>query len=132
MNKKFIDNNKIKIRSYKDLNIWQRSIGLVKYLYEITSLFPKEELYVLTSQIRRSAISIPSNIAEGFTRYHNKEYRQFLYIALGSCAELETQIMIANELKYLEDNQLSVIIDELEIICKMIMNLIKKLNTVQN
>ncbi len=132
MNKKFIDNNKIKIRSYKDLNIWQRSIGLVKYLYEITSLFPKEELYVLTSQIRRSAISIPSNIAEGFTRYHNKEYRQFLYIALGSCAELETQIMIANDLKYLEDNQLSVIIDELEIICKMIMNLIKKLNTVQN
>jgi len=132
LNKKFIDNNKIKIRSYKDLNIWQRSIGLVKYLYEITSLFPKEELYVLTSQIRRSAISIPSNIAEGFTRYHNKEYRQFLYIALGSCAELETQIMIANDLKYLEDNQLSVIIDELEIICKMIMNLIKKLNTVQN
>ncbi|MDD5497825.1 MAG: four helix bundle protein [Atribacterota bacterium] len=132
MNKKFIDNNKMKIRSYKDLNIWQRSIGLVKYLYEITSLFPKEELYVLTSQIRRSAISIPSNIAEGFTRYHNKEYRQFLYIALGSCAELETQIMIANDLKYLEDNQLSVIIDELEIICKMIMNLIKKLNTVQN
>ncbi len=122
----------MKIRSYKDLNIWQRSIGLVKYLYEITSLFPKEELYVLTSQIRRSAISIPSNIAEGFTRYHNKEYRQFLYIALGSCAELETQIMIANDLKYLEDNQLSVIIDELEIICKMIMNLIKKLNTVQN
>ncbi len=122
----------MKIRSYKDLNIWKRSIGLVKDLYEITSLFPKEESYVLTSQIRRSAISIPSNIAEGFTRSHNKEYRQFLYIALGSCAELETQIMIANNLKYLEDNQLSVIIDELEIICKMIMNLIKKLNTVKN
>lgn len=122
----------MKIRSYKDLNIWKRSIGLVKDLYEITSLFPKEESYVLTSQIRRSAISIPSNIAEGFTRSHNKEYRQFLYIALGSCAELETQIIIANNLKYLEDNQLSVIIDELEIICKMIMNLIKKLNTVKN
>ena len=122
----------MKIKSYKDLNIWKRSIGLVKDLYEITSLFPKEESYVLTSQIRRSAISIPSNIAEGFTRSHNKEYRQFLYIALGSCAELETQIIIANNLKYLEDNQLSVIIDELEIICKMIMNLIKKLNTVKN
>ena len=84
----------IKIRSYKDLKIWKRSIELVKDVYEMTGLFPKEELYGLTSQIRRSAISIPSNIAEGFTRFYNKEYRQFLYIALGSCAELETQIII--------------------------------------
>jgi four helix bundle protein len=118
----------MKIRNYKDLNIWKRSIELVKNIYEISNSFPKEELYVLTSQLRRTAISIPSNIAEGFSRFHNKEYRQFLYIALGSCAELETQIIIANYLKYLDDDKFNDIINESEVICKMISNLIKKIN----
>jgi four helix bundle protein len=118
----------MKIKSYKDLKIWKRSIELVKNIYDITSLFPNEELYGLTSQIRRSGISIPSNIAEGFTRYYNKEFRQFLYIALGSCAELETQVIIANRLNYLEADIKSKISNDLEIICKMITNLIKKLN----
>jgi len=118
----------MKIRNYKDLNIWKRSIELVKNIYEISNSFPKEELYVLTSQLRRTAISIPSNIAEGFSRFHNKEYRQFLYIALGSCAELETQIIIANYLKYLDDDRFNDIINESEVICKMISNLIKKVN----
>ena len=118
----------MKIRSYKDLNIWKQSIELVKDVYKISYSFPKEELYVLSSQIRRTVISIPSNIAEGFARFYNKEYRQFLYIALGSCAELETQITIANNLKYLEDDELSDIINKIEIIGKMISSLIKKLN----
>ena len=118
----------MKIRNYKDLNIWKRSIELVKNIYEVSNSFPKEELYVLTSQLRRTAISIPSNIAEGFSRFHNKEYRQFLYIALGSCAELETQIIIANYLKYLDDDRFNDIINESEVICKMISNLIKKIN----
>ncbi len=118
----------MKIRNYKDLNIWKRSIELVKNIYEISNSFPKEELYVLTSQLRRTAISFPSNIAEGFSRFHNKEYRQFLYIALGSCAELETQIIIANYLKYLDDDRFNDIINESEVICKMISNLIKKVN----
>ena len=118
----------MKIRNYKDLNIWKRSIELVKNIYEVSNSFPKEELYVLTSQLRRTAISIPSNIAEGFSRFHNKEYRQFLYIALGSCAELETQIIIANYLKYLDDDRFNDIINESEVICKMISNLIKKVN----
>jgi len=118
----------MKIKNYKDLKIWNRSIELVKGIYDITSLFPNEELYGLTSQIRRSGISIPSNIAEGFTRYYNKEFRQFLYIALGSCAELETQVIIANRLNYLEADIKSKISNDLEIICKMITNLIKKLN----
>lgn len=64
---------------------------ITKEIYRLTSNFPKEEQYGLVSQMRRSAVSIPSNVAEGFNRNHNKEYRQFLYIALGSCAELETQ-----------------------------------------
>jgi four helix bundle protein len=118
----------MKIKNYKDLKIWNRSIELVKGIYDITSLFPNEELYGLTSQIRRSGISIPSNIAEGFTRYYNKEFRQFLYIALGSCAELETQVIIANRLNYLDADIKSKISNDLEIICKMITNLIKKLN----
>jgi len=83
-----------KIKNFQDLRIWQKGIEVVKDIYILTKKFPKEELYGLTSQMRRSAVSIPSNIAEGFRRYHNKEYKQFLYIALGSCAELETQIII--------------------------------------
>ena len=91
----------MKIKSYKDLNIWKRSIRLVEEIYIITKKFPKEEIYGLTSQLRRSAVSIPSNIVEGFTRFHSKEYRQFLYISLGSCAELNTQIIISFHLSYL-------------------------------
>ena len=80
----------MKIKNYKDLNIWKRSIKVVEDIYKITKNFPKEEIYGLTGQLRRSAVSIPSNIAEGFARFSNKEYRQFLFISLGSCAELST------------------------------------------
>jgi len=79
-----------KIKSFKDLRIWQKGMEIVTDIYTLTKKFPKEELFSLTSQLRRSAISIPSNIAEGFKRFHNKEYKQFLFITLGSCAELET------------------------------------------
>ena len=92
----------MKIKSYKDLNIWKRSIVLVEDIYKITKNFPKEEIYGLISQLRKSAVSIPSNIAEGFARFHNKEYRQFLFISLGSCAELSTQIIIALRLVFFE------------------------------
>jgi four helix bundle protein len=77
--------------------------------------------------MRRSAVSIPSNIAEGFRRYHNKEYKQFLYIALGSCAELETQIIIANELDYTNDNSKTEVIEKIKYICRMTIKLIQKL-----
>ncbi|MBL7157985.1 MAG: four helix bundle protein [Candidatus Omnitrophica bacterium] len=118
----------MKIRSFKDLNIWKRSIELVENLYKETKFFPKKEIYGLTSQIRRSSVSIPSNIAEGFARYHNKEYKQFLYIALGSCAELTTQIIIAVKLDYLHENKADNLLNEVEEISKMTMGLIKKLN----
>ena len=91
-----------KIKSFKDLKIWQKSIQLVEEVYTVSRSFPKEEMYGLQSQLRRSAVSIPSNIAEGFARLHNREYRNFLYISLGSCAELATQIIIASRLKYVE------------------------------
>ena len=109
------------------MRIWQKGIEVVKDIYILTKKFPKEELYGLTSQMRRSAISIPSNIAEGFRRYHNKEYKQFLYIALGSCAELETQIIIANELNYISDDDKSAVIEEIKYICRMTVKLINKL-----
>ena len=116
-----------KIKNFQDLRIWQKGIEVVKDIYILTKKFPKEELYGLTSQMRRSAVSIPSNIAEGFRRYHNKEYKQFLYIAMGSCAELETQIIIATELGYINDINKIEIIEKLKYICRMINQLIKKL-----
>ena len=116
-----------KIKNFEDLRIWQKGIEVVKDVYILTKKFPKEELYGLTSQMRRSAVSIPSNIAEGFRRYHNKEYKQFLYIALGSCAELETQIIIANELDYINETNKTELIEKIKYICRMTVKLINKL-----
>jgi four helix bundle protein len=90
----------MKVKSYKELNVWKKGIEIVDRIYEITENFPKKELYVLSSQMQRSAISIPSNIAEGFVRGHTAEYKQFLRIALGSCAELNTQLIIAHKRNY--------------------------------
>ena len=95
-----------KIRKFRDLRIWQKGIELVKEVYGTVSTFPKEELYGLVSQMKRPSISIPSNIAEGFRRRHVKEYKQFLNIALGSCAELDTQVVIAKELSFIDENKM--------------------------
>ena len=119
----------MQIKNYKDLNIWKRSIGVVEDIYKITKNIPKGETYGLTSQLRRSAVSIPSNIAEGFAKFSNKEYKQFLYISLGSCAELSTQIIIALRLGYFENKEADKLLNEIDEISKMTMSLIKKLNT---
>jgi four helix bundle protein len=118
----------MKIKNYKDLNIWKRSIGIVEDIYKITKNFPNEEIYGLTSQLRRSAVSIPSNIAEGFARFSNKEYKQFLFISLGSCAELSTQIIITLRLGYFENKRANKLLNEIDEISKMTMSLIKKLD----
>lgn len=89
-------------RSYKDLVAWQKSMDLVTAVYHLTAKFPKDELFGLTSQLRRAAISIPSNIAEGQGRLSEKEFRYFLGQARGSLMEVETQIQIAENLGYLE------------------------------
>jgi four helix bundle protein len=86
------------LKSYKELIVWQKSTDLVLEIYELTREFPKEELYNITSQIRRSSVSIPSNIAEGYSRGHRQEYLQFLRIAFASGAELETQLILAEKL----------------------------------
>ena len=86
------------MHTYKDLIVWQKSVELVVAVYTLTEGFPREEIYGLTAQMRRSAVSIPSNIAEGKLRRAEKELRQFLLIAFGSGGELETQIIIAKKL----------------------------------
>lgn len=91
------------ISSFKDLRVWQAGIDLVELVYRITGSFPSTELYGLTSQMRRAALSIPSNIAEGHQRHHLREYLQFLSVALGSMAELETQMEVARRLSYVTD-----------------------------
>lgn len=88
---------------FENLEVWKKSISLVKEVYSVIKLLPKEEIYSLSDQIRRSAVSIPSNIAEGSGRNSPKEFVQFLYIALGSINELETQVIIAHEIGYLEN-----------------------------
>ncbi len=90
-----------KIIDSRDLDIWKKGIEIVKDACGIVEKFSKQEFYGLVSQVQEFTISIPSNIAEGFNRFHNKEYKQFLCIASGSCAELETQIEITSELKYI-------------------------------
>ena len=117
------------MKAHHRLKVWERSIELVEQIYKLTERFPKEELYGLTTQMRRSAISIPSNIAEGFKRYHNKEFKQFLHIAQGSAAELETQLIIAKELKFINQATLENISIKIDSLNKMISSLMNKLKT---
>jgi len=101
-------------RKHHDLRAWQEAMALVKDVYRITASFPKDELYALTSQMRRAAVSIPSNIAEGAARTGDKEFLQFLSISRGSLSELETQLIIAKELGYmLELNEIMLKMDGL-------------------
>ena len=116
-----------KIRNFRDLDIWKLGKEIVLDVYNITEKFPKEEMYGLASQMRRSAVSLPSNIAEGFNRYHNKEYRQFLYVGLGSCAELETQVEISFELSFIDIMIKEALLEKLDHESRMMRNLIKKL-----
>lgn len=115
------------IKSFRELEIWKKGIELVKEIYKMTTVFPKSELYGLTSQMRRCAVSIPSNVAEGFRRRHPKEFKRFLDIALGSSAELETQLVIAKELGYLDNDKESYFIEIIDHIDRMIASLWKKL-----
>lgn len=95
-----------KMRTHKDLDIWKLAMELVTDIYKRTRTFPKEEIYGLTSQLRRCTISIPSNIAEGAARGSKKEYVHFLYISLRSLSEFETQIIIAENLEYLKSDEM--------------------------
>ena len=91
------------MKDHKELDAWKLSVDLVTDIYELTKTFPRDEMYGLTNQMRRSAVSIPSNISEGAARNTTKEFVQFLFIALGSASELETQLVIARKLNFVLD-----------------------------
>ena len=116
------------MKTHKDLDVWIYGIEFVTELYQDTAKFPKEEIYGLTSQMRRAAVSIPSNIAEGAARNHKTEFRQFLYISLSSAAELETQLIISERLSYITKFQKEKLIEKLNTISKMLQGLIKSIN----
>ncbi|MGN0456071.1 MAG: four helix bundle protein [Acutalibacteraceae bacterium] len=113
-------------QSYKELIVWQKSMDLVDEVYRLIKKLPREELYALSDQMRRSAISIPSNIAEGHSRHSAKEFRHFLSISKGSASELETQLLICIRQKYLSEPQTHTALglcDEISrILAKIIMN----------
>jgi len=117
----------LKVKDYRDLKVWQKGIEIVDRIYAITTTFPKDELYGLINQMRRAAVSIPSNIAEGFVRHHTKEYKQFLYISLGSCAELDTQLIIANRRNYITKKKLEELTEDINHETRMLVSLINKL-----
>ena len=117
------------LKNYKELIVWQKAYQLCLELYKVTKSFPKEEKYGLTSQIRRSAVSVPSNIAEGYGRKTTREYIQALYIAYGSNCELETQILLSGDLGYIRAEKLEVFKREVGDIERMLKGLIKSLET---
>jgi len=114
--------------THKDLDIWKLGIESVEQVYKMTAGYPKEEIYGLTNQMRRASVSIPSNICEGAARSSKKEFIQFLYVALGSLAELETQAIISEKLGYLKNHQLMELIEKQR---RKQLNFIKYLKGVQ-
>lgn len=109
-----------KIRSFKDLIVWQKSADLAVFIYEVTKQFPRDELYGLTSQLRRAAISISSNMAEGFKRSSRKEKLQFYSISLGSLSEVESQLEIARRLNYISEESYNKALDYVYSIGRML------------
>lgn len=118
------------MQTYKDLIVWQRSVELVTAIYQLTDTFPKSEIFGLTSQMRRAAVSIPSNLAEGFARKHRAENTQFVRIAFGSGAELETQIILAENLGFAKKEKTqkarSLLDETLRMLNKLISSLVAK------
>ena len=115
------------MKNYKDLQVWQKAFDLCSHMYQSTKSFPQKEVFGLTSQMRRAAISIVSNIAEGHGRSSNKEFSYFLKISIGSCNELETQILVSEKLGYIDEQTSTMLQNNCTEIAKMLNDLIKKL-----
>ena len=116
-----------KIQNFKDLRIWQKGIEIVEDIYRMTKNYPKDETYGLSSQMRRSAVSIPSNIAEGFARRSNKEFRHFLFVAHGSAAEVQSALYIALDQGHILESDFQALYQDAEEVSKMIAGFIKYL-----
>ena len=116
------------VNSYRGLIVWQKGMDLVVEIYRLVKKLPKEELYSLSDQMRRAAVSIPSNIAEGRNRSSSKDFLRFLYMAKGSLAEIETQMFIGVKLGYLEESDITTALNLCAEIGKMLNSMIAKLN----
>lgn len=121
-----------KIKTYRDLIVWQKAMAFVTEIYRKTKVFPREEVYGLTAQIRRCAVSIPSNIAEGYGRNSTSDYIRFLQIASGSLYELQTQLEISANLEYLNKSELEQLYSFSREIERMLSSLIRKLDNTKN
>ena len=115
-------------KNYKDLIVWQKSIQLVVEIYKLTNKYPKEEIYGITSQIRRASVSIPSNIAEGSKRGTKIDFQRFLRMSFGSGAELETQIEISKQLKFVSEKDCTLVETLLDEVMRMLNKTISSLN----
>lgn len=115
------------IQSYQDLDVWQRGMNLAELAYRLTRAFPKEELFGLTSQIRRAASSIPANIAEGWGRQGNKEFQHFLRVAQGSLRELETHLLLSQRVGICTTDQIAPLMSEATVLSKQLVNLNRSL-----
>ncbi|KYB44929.1 four helix bundle protein [Ochrobactrum sp. SD129] len=116
------------VNSYRDLLVWNQAMELVTAIYKLTNSWPKEEIYGLTSQVRRAAVSVPANIAEGFGRENRGSYQQFLRIAQGSLKEMETHLLIAERLNFTHKETMSSIMETSESVGKLLRLLIRKLS----
>ncbi len=118
---------KMRIESYQQLEVWKKAVALVTEIYRVTQSFPKEEMYGLTSQLRRAAVSVPANIAEGWGRNMTGEYIQFLRTARGSLLESETHLLIAKNLNFIDDKTLEILFGKTRELNKMLNSLISSL-----
>ena len=119
------------LRTFKDLIVWQKSYGLCRRIYALTKEFPSDERFGLTSQMRRASVSVPSNISEGYNRDTTKEYVRFLFIALGSLGEIETQMMLSRDLCLCDGRQCDEVLELVAEINRMLRALIRSLRQKQ-
>jgi len=116
------------MKTHKDLEVWKVSMAMVTEVYKQTSVFPKNEMFGLTNQIRRTAVSVPANISEGSARKNTKEFKYFLRVAFGSLAELETLLIIATDLEFLAEGNYKILLEKIKIITVQLSNLMKVLD----
>lgn len=117
------------MNSYKELKVWQESYSLSLAIYNLTKVFPKDEIYGLTSQIRRACVSISANIAEGFNRQTSKEYLQFLFISKGSLQETDFLLLLSKDLKYCSETKYLEVKNKIDLVGKMLSGLIRSIRT---
>ena len=127
-----MEKEKVSARNYRELIVWQDAIKIAKAVYQLTGKFPKQEMYALADQLRRASVSVPSNIAEGQARKSPGDFRRFLHIALGSLAEVDTQLVLAQEFGYLSKEDVDPIDEQIQNLRKKLYALINTLPSTTN